>query len=342
MSTRSITKPIAEIAQRGRISPEVVLELRRKMYQDGHIGEDEAEQLFYLDSHCAKVCPEWNVFFVEALSDYLVDQVEPRGYMSVANAAWLIDKIDEDGRLETSTELELLIKIVEKSKMIPPALSAYVINEVKEAVAEGEGLTRNGGQLQPGVLGASEVDLLRRTLYAAGGAGHTAVTKEEADMLFDLNDAVKHEDNDPSWSDLFVKAIANYLMAAHGYSIPSRDEAMRLEKWVEDRNHRVGGLLTGEAIGGAFSSMLVDGLRGVWADLRAKGGTEEAYGRRQRAHEAMISVNERITVDEAIWLSERIGRDGQFDENERALLTFVKEESPEIHPSLQPLIDKVA
>ena len=31
---------------------------------------------------------------------------------------------------------------------------------------------------------------MRRTLYAAGGAGHTAVTKEEADMLFDLNDAV--------------------------------------------------------------------------------------------------------------------------------------------------------
>ncbi len=341
MSTRSITKPIAEIAQRGRISPETVIELRRKMFHDGRIGEDEAEQLFYLDTHCEKVCPEWNMFFVQALTDYLVEQVEPRGYMSVANAAWLMDKINEDDRIEISTELELLVNIVDKSKMIPPCLSAYVIDQVKKAVADGEGVTRGSAQLQPGVLGSAEVDLLRRTLYAAGGAGHTAVTKEEADMLFDLNDAVKHEDNDPSWSDLFVKAIANYLMAAHGYSIPTRDEALRLEKWVEDRSERTGGL-TGEIVGGAFSSMLVEGLRGVWADLKSKGPTEEAYGRRQRAHEAMISVNERITVDEAIWLSERIGRDGQFDQNERALLTFVKEESPDIHPSLQPLIDQVA
>ncbi len=341
MSTRSITKPIAEIAQRNRISPEVVIELRRKMFQDNRIGEDEAEQLFYLDTHCEKVCPEWNAFFVEALTDYLVIQVEPRGYISVANASWLMDKISEDGRIETSTELELLLKIVEKAKMIPPVLSAYVIEQVKWAVAEGDGVTKNSAPLTPGVLGAAEVDIMRRALYAAGGAGHTAVTKEEADMLFDLNDAVKHEDNHPSWSDLFVKAIANYLMAAHGYSIPSRDEALRLEKWVEDRPSRSGGM-TSEIVGGAFSSMLVKGLRGVWADLNSVGPTEEAYGRRQRAHEAMISVNERITVDEAIWLSERIGRDGEFDANERALLTFVKEESPDIHPSLQPLIDQVA
>lgn len=79
MSTRSITKPIAEIAQRGRISAETAIELRRKMFHDGHIGEDEAEQLFYLDASCEKVCPEWGVFFVEALTDYLVEQVEPRG-----------------------------------------------------------------------------------------------------------------------------------------------------------------------------------------------------------------------------------------------------------------------
>lgn len=341
MSTRSITKPIAEIAQRGRISPEVVIELRRKMFQDGHIGEDEAEQLFYLDSNCEKVCPEWNTFFIEALTDYLVEQVEPRGYISVANASWLIDKVGEDGRIETSTELELMVNIIEKSKMIPPVLSAYVIEQVKQAVAEADGYTRAAEQLRPGVLGEAEVDILRRTLYAAGGAGHTAVTKEEADMLFDLNDAVKHADNHASWSDLFVKAIANYLMAAHGYSIPARDEALRLEKWVDDRSHSTGGM-TGDIVSGAFSSMLVKGLRGVWSDLTAKGPTEQAYERRQRAHEAMISMNERITVDEAIWLSERIGRDGELDANERALLTFVKEESPDIHPSLQPLIDQVA
>ena len=86
MSTLSITKPIEEIAQRGRITAEKVLELRRKMYGNGHIGDEEADQLFYLDTACADICPEWTEFFAEALTDYLVNQIEPRGYVSVANA----------------------------------------------------------------------------------------------------------------------------------------------------------------------------------------------------------------------------------------------------------------
>lgn len=340
MPSLSITKPIAELAQRGTIRPETVLELRRKMYSDGHIGASEADQLFFLDTSCANVCPEWNEFFVEALTDFIVHQVAPRGYVSVANANWLIQKIDFDGRVETSTEMELLLKITETAKMIPPALSEYVIAQVGKAVVDGDGPTRMDKVLKPGTIGLAEVEILRRTLYAAGGAGHTAVTREEAEMLFDINDITKHAENDPAWSDLFVKAIANFLMAAHGYSIPSRQDALRREKWVDDTESDFGGM-TGEMVGGAFSSLLVDGLRGVWKDLTSN-AMEEAYSRRQHAHEALIASNERITAEEAEWLADRIARDGELDENETALLLFIKAESPDIHPSLQPLIERVA
>ncbi len=340
MSTLSITKPIADIAQRGHIRPETVVELRRKMYSDGHIGPAEADQLFYLDTACGEICPEWNAFFVEALTDFLVHQVAPRGYISVANANWLIQKVDLDGRVETNTEMELLLRVIETAKMIPPRLSEYIIRQVGKAVIENDGPTRSGKFLMPGTIGAGEVEILRRALYAAGGAGHTAVTCDEAEMLFDINDATKHAENDPAWSDLFVKAIANFLMAAHGYSIPSREDALRREKWVEDAESDFGGM-TGQMVGGAFSSLLVEGLRGVWKDLTTD-TMEAAYGERQQAHEAMISANERITASEANWLSERIARDGELDENETALLLFIKAGSPEIHPSLQPLLDRVA
>ena len=137
-----------------------------------------------------------------------------------------------------------------------------------------------------------------------------------------------------------MKAIANFLMAAHGYSIPSRDEALRREKWVEERSERVGGM-TGDIVSGGFSSLLVKGLRSVWQDMKAS-PMEQAYSERQSAHEALIAVNERITEEEAVWLADRIGRVGQIDDNEQALLEFVKEESPEIHPALKPLMEKVA
>jgi len=45
---------------------------------------------------------------------------------------------------------------------------------------------------------------------------------------------------------------------------------------------------------------------------------------------------------EAAWLAERIGRDGVLHENEKALLKFLKEESPNIDGALQPLLDKVS
>ena len=50
----------------------------------------------------------------------------------------------------------------------------------------------------------------------------------------------------------------------------------------------------------------------------------------------------RSTPREAKWLAERIGSDRPLHDNERALLTLIKHASPEIHPALKPLLDKVA
>ena len=49
---------------------------------------------------------------------------------------------------------------------------------------------------------------------------------------------------------------------------------------------------------------------------------------------------EQVDADEAKWVAERILRDGAIDENERALLAFLKKEAPLVDPSLQPLFKK--
>lgn len=53
-------------------------------------------------------------------------------------------------------------------------------------------------------------------------------------------------------------------------------------------------------------------------------------------------VNEQVTEGEAAWLVERIGRDGKVNENEAALLAYLKTESPQIHPVLKDLIERYA
>ncbi|WP_292071214.1 hypothetical protein [Mesorhizobium sp.] len=71
--------------------------------------------------------------------------------------------------------------------------------------------------------------------------------------------------------------------------------------------------------------------------------TNAAREARNRAAEALARRAETIDADEAKWLAERFGG-GQrpLRDNERALLTLIRHASPEIHPALKPLLDKVA
>jgi hypothetical protein len=325
---------MAAIAATGRIGPEDVRRLRAVVFGNGIVSPEEAEWVIALDEALVERCPAWSEFYIGALTDYLVRQERPSGYVSDANAAWLVERISRDGIVNTASELELLVKILEVAVSAPPSLSAFALRQVAVAVATGNGPLADGRMLSPGVIGEEEVALVRRILFAYGGGGAVGVSREEAEVLFDLNDASREVDNHPTWSDLFVKAVANFLMASRGYSVLSREEALRREEWLDAPPAGVTALF-----GSITSALLNNGLRGVWAAWREQ-ETEQAV--RNRETEAAIAANEVVTFEEVRWLADRIGRDGVIHENERALLVFLREESPDIHPSLRTLLDTAA
>ena len=80
-----------------RVTAEDVRSLRRAVYNDGVAEPGEVERLFAIDEGASDFDPSWPVLFVEAVTDYLVGQVEPLGYISEENADWLIDRIASDG-----------------------------------------------------------------------------------------------------------------------------------------------------------------------------------------------------------------------------------------------------
>lgn len=61
--------------------------------------------------------------------------------------------------------------------------------------------------LADGIIDETEVNELKIVLYQDG-----VIDKEEADFLFDLNDAVSGMNNHPSWTNLFVNAITSFLL----------------------------------------------------------------------------------------------------------------------------------
>jgi hypothetical protein len=323
---------IAEIKARGSIKDADVLKLRRNYGDDGSITAEEADVIFALNNACPVQDPAWAECFVETITDYLVEQAEPQGYLTTENMQWLIERIGRDGRVDSKTELDLLVNVLDKARWAPQSLVRYALEQVKHAVLSGTGPLRSGKKLDVGIVTEPDVHLLRRILYAAASDGSIAVTRTEAEVLFEIDETTAGRDNHPAWTDLFVKAIANCVMAASGYAPPAREVALAREAWLDRR-----GDLSLEAVLGGMGS----GRKGVFAGYREQTAEEGAIARLTR-QKVEIVTREAVRVAEAAWLAERIGRGGKMTLNQRAVLIFLKTEFPPIDPALRALVAKAA
>lgn len=288
------------------ISAADVLEVRRWVWPDGSIALAEAEAVFELNRLANTSAPEWADFFIEALTDYVVNEVPPKGYVDDAHAGWLIDQIERRGGPIGATELALVVKILESALNAPALLKSWALKQIETSVLTGEGPTR-GGDIRPGVVDEAEVALLRRIVFAAGGDGAITVSQDEAETLWRIKDATLHAGNAPGWKTLFVQALGNHLMASAVYRPIAREDAARLEAFVEDHRSNVLGF---------FARMRTASPRDAFRP--------ETPERDFAAEEAAASA---VTPDENQWLQSHVDADGARDPYEEALLAFVKEES---------------
>jgi hypothetical protein len=325
--------PVDEIMKRGSIKDVDVLRFRAAFYGDDVITAEEAETLFALDDACRVQDPSWVDFFIEAVTDYIVEQNEAEGYLTAESADWLIAHISNDGKVKRKTELGLLVNVLEKARWTPVNLVRFALEQVKAAIIEGEGPLRPDQSPAKREISDADVELVSRLLHAFGGDGNVAVTRDEAEVLFDINDAIGDAEPNPAWTDLFVKAVTNTIMAASGHMVPTRKEALRREAWLADR-----GELAPLAM---LSAMVKSGLDSVCKAYHEQSQEERTLARLELQRIEIIT-NEVITVAEADWLCERIGRDGRLTANEAALVAYLKKESPKIHPALQATVDRLS
>jgi hypothetical protein len=321
----------------GRIEAQHALQLRRMIYADGPVSKKDADILFSLNSACSKKDPAFAELFVEALTDYFVWQTEPRGYVTPEFARILIDNVTKDGHVETNTELALVLNVVHWARQCPEELVALVLESVRQSVL----LSRDGalGGNRPRVsIGAGDVAILRKALHAPAGDGSLLVTRREAELLFTLNEATAAGKNDPEWTDFFSRAIANHLMnPMNAPFTPTIEDASRRERWLDERGS-IGGLLSG--VGAALARGDVP-VRKVFEEFDPFGAKAAKREAQEEALATKVRLSrESIDADEARWVADRILRDGSIDENERALLAFLKKESPAIDPALSAVMKK--
>ncbi|SON56041.1 hypothetical protein HDIA_2500 [Hartmannibacter diazotrophicus] len=334
MSGATLRADLQALVERQSILEDDVLILRRTMFASGRISATDAEQLLLLDRAITKKSPGFVALLLEALIGFTLRQSDPVGHIGEAGADWLVRHIAARGIIHTDTQLELLIRVIDKADIAPVRLSVLALRQVLLAVMDGKGPLATHRALTPGVIGQGDVELMRRIVNAQASQRAVGVSRQEMEVLFDLNDRTREADNHPSWSDFFVKCVVNYFMTTRGFPPPERDVVLSRATWVDGAAPGSNTLLAAPV-----ERMLAGGLKGIWSAYRT-GGQEPMVGatlpmdiRQQQAA---------VSAEGVKWLANRIGKTGELRRNELALVDFLRTESMDVHPSLQLLLDTAA
>lgn len=318
-----------EILAGGSIEASDVLRLRQSVFKDGVVNRKEADFLFDLDFRSRKNHPDWNVFFVEALTDYFVTQQHPPGVLSADDGAFLISRVTHDGKIDHESEFELLVSIASKAQQCPHDVVDLILRAVKETVLSGGGVLFGPNRRRRGVIDDADVAVIEKVLYGTGSGGGFTINKAEAELLFDLNDATAEKENAAGWKDLFARAVGNYLMYPRGaQEVQTGGEYDRQQAWLQSRERTM--------LQDGMAAIAAKGLFGAADDT----GEAEAAAREQAAA-AEAAQREAVDQDEVSWLIRRIGKDGVLHDNEKALLAFVKEKAGGIDPSLKAYFEEI-
>lgn len=298
-----------QVAADGHIAPEEILTLRREGWSDGKITPDEAEAIFFINDHVHFAPSEWTAFFTEALGEFIVNTSAPKGYVTEAQAVWLIERIDHNGKLDSMTELELLVTVLEKATSVPDRLKDYILHQIETMVLTGSGPTRGGGELAPGRVTEAETRLLRRVLFARASDRPAAVSQREAEMLFRLKDAALHAHNAPEWKTLFVQGVGNYLTGFSGNAPLSAARAAELDAFMNDQRSSIGRFFGRISLNDVDDAILSLFRRQPVRDLDSEVARDAA-----------------LTAEEDLWLQGQMDANDHIDEYDQALLDFLAEE----------------
>jgi hypothetical protein len=327
----TLAEALAALDAKASLTADDALTLRQIVYGDGvDVNQAEAETLFRLNADAGEISPEWRALFIEATTDYVVREQEPMGYVDDAKAQWLIGLVSARSKLR-GDEIEALLHVLEVADESPAVLAAFVLGVVRSMALW---RLRTAGALTP-----LDIERLRRVIFAKGGERNVAVTREEAEALFDINAAQKPGASDPAWSDFFARAVGNAVLFVPVWQADAATELSH-EAWLADTSFHPLQRLKAAFTGGEFQHGAAEGFSDVF-HMDFEGADLKRLGEREAADEATEDVAAAVTADEAHWLIDRMGRTPGFDAGERALVAFLKANASSIDPALADYVAKL-
>lgn len=93
--------------------------IRKRLYASGDIDREKADFLFAINDAVSGKdnAPGWAELFVEALTDHVLNDKTTAGEVDDIEAAYLIQKINNDGQVDP-VEVALLVNIMAQAKVV--------------------------------------------------------------------------------------------------------------------------------------------------------------------------------------------------------------------------------
>jgi hypothetical protein len=212
---------LADLKSRGTVTAADVQALLQA-YTDGRqLNGETALQLIAINATARELDHAWAPCFVDILSDFLVLQWDPVGYLTVEKSCWIIAALSQHtatGCLAgAKAEMELLIGLLSLSRWSPQTLAAFVLRR------------QMAGPVHVGSRTAitdSDVEMLRRVLYAFGHDDMIAMTRLELDFLREIDAAAETAEACPAWHTLFQKALFDAALTVSGQIAASREQML--------------------------------------------------------------------------------------------------------------------
>ena len=116
------------VIEDGAIDTDETTEIRGVIFADNLIELDEAVMLFEINNAVSgnpDNDPSWDDLFVEAITEYVLQDEDSPGTVDDEEADFLIDQIDSDGALD-DLEVRLLNNIEARATSISPILGDYL------------------------------------------------------------------------------------------------------------------------------------------------------------------------------------------------------------------------
>lgn len=329
--------PVDEIRRRGSIRDSDVVALRAAYTAHDEITAEDADALFDIHAATPIQDPSWTDLFIEIVSDFIIEQSAPAGYMVEENSRWLIERVSTFGRIETTSELALLLNVLECARWSPPTLAAFALDQIRHAVQSGKGPLRSGRRVPDGTISAAEVALAGRILSAFGRETNLAITRTEAEALIAINRAIPLGGASPAWSELLVRTVGSGVLASLGHAVAPRREIIESLGNPDGASELIA-MLLGDTAGHldqtGYAAQSSAAACRIWRSARLLTSEERALVRLERQRLEIVT-NEVIEETTDVWLIDTLARSRPDDETEAALLGFILREASQLSPEIE-------